>query len=57
MARVDIAVAGVALQDELVRRPDDLADVVVDRHVRALLGEVVERIGIDRAEAFKRITP
>ena len=44
----DVAVVGVALEDELVARPDDLADVVVDRDVRSLLGEVVERIGVDR---------
>ena len=46
----DVAVVGVALEDELVARPDDLADVVVDRHVRPLLREVVERIGIDRPD-------
>ena len=46
----DVAVAGVALEDELVRRPEDLADVVVDRDLRALLGEVVERVGVDRAD-------
>ena len=42
-----VAVARVALQDELVGRPHDLTDVVVDRHVGALLGEVVERVGVD----------
>ena len=45
----------IALEDELVRRPDDLADVVVDRHVRTLLGEVVEGVGIDLADGDRAL--
>ena len=45
----DVTFLRVALQDELVGGPHDLSDVVVDRHVWSLLGEVVERVGIDRS--------
>ncbi len=35
------------LENEVVGRPDDVADTVVDGDVWTLLREVVERVGID----------
>ena len=48
-----ISMSEVALEDELICRPNDLANVVVDPHLRALLGEVVKRVGVDRAHGYR----
>jgi hypothetical protein len=39
-----------ALEDEVVGRPDKLANAIVDGDVRTLLCEVVERVGVDRTD-------